>query len=144
MIIEFATMLFQGRLTSDPEVRTLDSGTTMCKFDVAVNKRIGKGKEKTSYIPVTVFGKEAVNCGEYLSQGRSVHIMGDFETDKYETQEGQKRTGFGVIAQRVIFGSGGTKNADTDTKKTEMSSTEFAGLDSEQKRKIQEYLRNST
>lgn len=110
--INFAQITVQGRLTDDPEMVSTKTGTTMCKFRVAVNRRINKDNEKTSFIPVTVFGKEAVNCGEYLTKGRSVMVSGEFETDQYTDRDGNNRTGFGVIAQKVIFGSGGRSNED--------------------------------
>lgn len=114
-MIDFAQITFQGRLTEDPEVRTLDGGRSMCKFRVAVNRRTGKDQEKTSFIPVTVFGREAVNCGEYLSKGKGVHVTGVFETDNYTDKDGNKRTGFGCVADRVIFGYGGRdENTDSD------------------------------
>jgi len=100
-------MLIQGRLTSDPEVSSTRGGDTMCKFRVAVNRKIGKDNEKTSFISVVVFGREAVNCGKYLSKGRVVNVTGRFETDDYTDKAGNPRTGFSVVALDVIFGSGG-------------------------------------
>lgn len=110
--INFAQISIQGRLTEDPEMKQTGSGTTMCKFRVAVNRKISKDNEKTSFIPVVVFGKDAVNCGEYLSKGRTVMVSGEFESDNYEDKEGNKRTGFSVVARKVIFGSGGRANSD--------------------------------
>lgn len=106
--INFAYIHIQGRLTSDPELVTLDGGRSLCKFRVAVNKRFGK-KEKTSFIPVSVFGPDADNCGKYLSKGREVSVSGDFETDEWVDKEGNRQRGFSVIAhdRGVIFGSGG-------------------------------------
>jgi len=111
-IIGFSQMIFQGRLTRDPETRTLDNGNTLCKFSVAVNKRMSNGEEKTSFIPVTVFGRNAVNCGKFLTQGRVVLVSGEFETDKYVDKEGNNRTGFSCLARNVEFGSGGTREED--------------------------------
>lgn len=113
--INFAQITIQGRLTGDPEVNPTSNGSTRCNFRVAVNRRIGKDTEKTSFIPVVVFGKEAINCGEYLSKGRSVMVSGEFEADEYEDREGNKRTGFSVVAQKVIFGSGGRSSEDGDS-----------------------------
>ena len=111
-VIGFASINLQGRLTADPELKTLEGGRSMCKFTVAVNRRIPGGKEKASFIPVTVFGQEAVNSAEYLTQGRVVYVAGEFETDKYTDRDGNTRTGFGVVASRVTFGSGGRSDED--------------------------------
>ena len=111
--INFAQINIEGRLTDDPEIKPAKDGSTYCTFRVAVNRRTKDG-EKTSFIPVIVFGKDAINCGEYLSKGRSVMVSGDFETDNYEDRDGNKRTGFSVRAHNVIFGSGGQKSNDDD------------------------------
>jgi single-strand DNA-binding protein len=113
--INFANINIQGRLTGDPEVGTTSKGTTYTKFRVAVNRKISRDDEKTSFIPVIVFGKDAVNCAEYLSKGRTVMVSGEFETDNYEDREGNKRTGFSVVSRNVIFGSGGRSNEDSDS-----------------------------
>ena len=110
--INFAQINIQGRLTDDPEMKQTKSGVTLCSFRVAVNRRVGKDEEKVSFIPVVVFGKDAVNCGEYLTRGRSVMVSGEFRTDKYVDKEDNKRTAFEVVAQKVIFGSGGRSNED--------------------------------
>lgn len=110
--INFATMNIQGRLTDDPEMKQTNGGTTICSFRVAINRKINKDEEKTSFIPVTVFGKDAVNCGEYLTRGRVVMVSGEFRTDKWVDKEGNNRTSFELIAQKVIFGSGGRSNDD--------------------------------
>jgi single-strand DNA-binding protein len=112
--MDFAQITVVGRLTADPEVSTTKGGTTVCRFRMAVNRRTGRESERTSFIPISVFGQEAVNCGEYLTKGRSATVMGIFETDEYTDKDGNRRTGFSVIADRVIFGSGGTRE-DSDT-----------------------------
>jgi len=114
-IIGFANISFQGRLTDDPDVRTLDNGNTVCRFTVAVNRRLPNGEEKTAFIPTTVFGRQGQVCGEYLSKGREVYVTGEFETDKYTDKNGVARTGFGCVARDVIFGSGGTREEDEDS-----------------------------
>lgn len=137
--MDFAQLTLQGRLTDDPTVRTLESGTTVCKFTVASNRRIpGIDKERTTYIPVTVFGRDAVNCGDYLSKGREVHVTGNFETDSYTDGKGIKRKGFNVVAREVTFGRGGRKDEDTESTGT------FDDLDIATKdRAYQDYLKKN-
>lgn len=110
-MIDYTLLSFHGRLTDDPELFTSDSGVNICKFTVACNKRIGKGKERTTYIPTAVFGHQAEICHEYLSKGREVQVVGEFETDKYEDKEGNVRKGFTCVVRDVPvkFGAGGSK-----------------------------------
>jgi single-stranded DNA-binding protein len=42
-------VLLTGRLTRDPEMRSLASGKTVTQFSVATNEYIGQGKEKAEY-----------------------------------------------------------------------------------------------
>lgn len=128
-IIGFANISYQGRLTGDPEVRTLDSGNTVCRFTVAVNRRLPNGDEKTAFIPTTVFGRNGQICGEFLSKGRAVYVTGEFEADKYTDRNGIARTGFGCVARDVIFGSGGAREEDT-------SADDFDSLDEATKRQL--------
>ncbi len=56
-----------GRLTSDPELRTLADGTAVCKLRLAV-KGMARGRE-TGYIDVTSFGPGAQAAARELSKG---------------------------------------------------------------------------
>lgn len=88
-----------GNLTRDPEVR--DGTTTICRFTVAVTDGYGDN-EKTSFIPIVVFGKLADNCGQYLTKGSKVGVQGRIQTGSYE-RDGQKVYTTDIIANRVEF-----------------------------------------
>ena len=116
--MDFTSLSFIGRLTDDPELIQSSAGNPICKFNVASNRRVGKDAERTSYIPVTVFGKQAELCHQYLTKGREVRVQGEFETDKYVDKEGKNRTGFGCVVGLngiVQFGTGGTLKQDSDS-----------------------------
>jgi len=115
--MDFTLLSFEGRLTDDPELRQSEANTSLCKFTVACNKRIGKdGEERTTFIPTTVFGRQAENCAQYLKKGRTVRVVGEFETDTYTDRDGNKRKGFGCIVLQgggtVEFGSGGQRSEE--------------------------------
>lgn len=115
--MDYTLFSFSGRLTDDPELKSTSNGSSVCKFTVAVNKRVGKDEERTSFIPTTVFGKQAENCAKYLTKGREVRVVGEFETDKYTDKDGILRKGFGCIVSesgRVDFGSGGRRDEETE------------------------------
>jgi single stranded DNA-binding protein len=121
MNLDFTTLTFVGRLVEDPENSLIEnSGTPMCKFTVASNKRISKTNEKTAYIPVTVFGREATICGEYLSKGREVRVTGELETNSYTDKNNILRKGFSCVVGlngTVQFGKGG-RRFEVDTADT--------------------------
>ena len=100
-------VIITGNLTSDPELRSLPSGTSVCKLRVACNTRrkdgaSGEWVDKPNYFDVTVWGAQGENCGRYLSKGRPVAIDGRLEWREYEV-EGQKRQSVDIIADSVQF-----------------------------------------
>ena len=105
-----------GNLTRDPELRYIPSGTALAKFGLAVNEKFKSGdewKEKVAFIDITVWGKQAENCSEYLSKGRSVAIDGRLTFSQWETDDGQKRSKLEVTAEKVVFLGGGKGGGDS-------------------------------
>ena len=96
-----------GNLTSDPELRTLPSGTSLCRLRVAVNTRRksadGNWEDKPNYFDVTVWGAQGENCATYLAKGRPVAIDGRLEWREWEAKEGGKRQSVEIIADTVQF-----------------------------------------
>src|SRR5205809_5624181 len=114
-----------GNLTRDPELRSLQSGTSVCKLRVAVNSRrkdsaSGEWVDKPNYFDVTVWGAQGENCSTYLSKGRPVAIDGRLEWREWEASDGSKRQAVEIIADTVQFlgsrdsgGQGGGGNGFT-------------------------------
>jgi single-strand DNA-binding protein len=102
-----------GNLTRDPELRYIASGMALAKFGLAMNRKYKAGdewKEEVTFVDITVWGKQAETCSEYLSKGRQACIDGRLTYSQWETDDGQKRSKLEVTADRVIFlgtGSGG-------------------------------------
>lgn len=91
-----------GNLTADPEHKTLDSGTEVTEFSIALNSKRGE-QDRVDYFDVVTFGKQASVCAQYLSKGKKVAIEGRLEQQRWETSEGSKRSRVKIIAQRVTF-----------------------------------------
>ncbi len=102
----FNKVILIGNLTKNPEVRYTPSGTPVTSFGLAVNRRFRQGsdlKEEVCYVDIVVFGKQAENCGQYLSKGNGVIVDGRLQQRRWETEEGQKRSKHEVVAQTVTF-----------------------------------------
>lgn len=107
------SVVLLGRLTRDPELRFIPStGMAVAKFTLAVDKElfgdkkqeaISQGKPTADFINITVFGKQAENCANYLAKGRQCAVHGRIQTGSYTTQTGEKRYSFDIIADRVEF-----------------------------------------
>jgi single-strand DNA-binding protein len=99
-------VVLTGNLTKDPDTRTTPNGLSICKLRLAVNTRrrngAGDWEEKANFFGVTVFGRQAESCGNFLKKGRPVAIDGRLEWSEYEV-EGQKRQSVDIIADNVQF-----------------------------------------
>ena len=109
----FNKVLLMGNLTRDPEVRYTPSGMAVADLRLAVNRRYrsadGQEREETCFVNVTVWGKQAETCGQYLKRGRPVFVEGRLKFDEWE-KDGQKFNRLSVVAERVQFlGDGGSR-----------------------------------
>ncbi len=102
----FNKVILAGNLTRDPEVKYIASGSAVCNVDMAVNRKYKTGdgelKKEVCYVKVTVWGKRAENCGEYLHKGSSVFVEGRLHLDQWE-KDGQKFNRLTVVAENVQF-----------------------------------------
>jgi single-strand DNA-binding protein len=109
-------VVLTGNLTSDPELRSLPSGTSVCKLRVACNTRrkdgpTGEWVDKPNYFDVTVWGAQGENCARYLSKGRPVAIDGRLEWREWADKEtGKNRSSVDIIAETVQFLGGRDDN----------------------------------
>ncbi len=102
-----------GRLVRDPELRFIpSSGMAVAKFTLAVDREMSRdkkqeaasqGKQTADFIGITVFGKQAENCANYLTKGSQCAVHGRISTGSYTTQTGEKRYTTDIIADRVEF-----------------------------------------
>jgi single-strand DNA-binding protein len=99
-------VVLTGNLTRDPETSSTPGGLAICKLGIAVNTRRkgsdGQWEEKPNFFRVTVFGRQAESCGQYLKKGRPVAIDGRLEWSSWE-RDGQKRESVDIIADSVQF-----------------------------------------
>ena len=105
-MVSYNKVILIGNLTKDPEIRYTPSGTPVASFRLAVNHKYKQGddfKEEVCFIDIVVFGKQAENCGQYLSKGSSVIVDGRLQERRWQTDEGQKRSKHEVVAQTVRF-----------------------------------------
>jgi len=83
-----------GRLTKDPELKALPTGTNVCDLRLAVDG-MGRGRE-VGYINVSVFGNSAQPAAEYLAKGWLVAVDGRLEYGEWDS-EGTKRHDYTVV-----------------------------------------------
>lgn len=103
----FNKVIVMGNLTRDPELRYTPSGAPVCGFGLALNRRYQNGRgsdvEEVTFVEITVWGKQAEACAEYLTKGRTVLVEGHLRQERWETTEGEKRSQLKVVAEAVTF-----------------------------------------
>ncbi|SRR5579862_1713306 len=96
-------VMLMGNLTRDPEVRYTPKGTAVAEIGMAINRYYsaenGEKREETTFVDVTLWGRQAEIAGEYLKKGRPVFIEGRLQLDSWDDkQSGQKRSKLKVVA----------------------------------------------
>lgn len=91
-----------GRLTRDPQATTFDSGSTCCRFSIAVDRYVRDGENKADFINITTWNALAQNCVKYLTKGSQVGVFGSIQTGSYE-RDGNKYPTFEIRADQVEF-----------------------------------------
>ena len=100
-----------GNCTRDPEIRYTPKGTAVAEIGLAVNRfstnEQGERREETTFIDVTLWGRQAEIAGEYLKKGRPVFVEGRLQLDTWDDkQSGQKRSKLKVVGENIqLLGS---------------------------------------
>ena len=93
-----------GNLTRDPELRTTQSGISVCSFTVAVNRRRhAEGQPEADFFRVSAWRQLGENCAKWLIKGRKVCVVGPVEVKTYQANDGTTRAQMEVVAEDVEF-----------------------------------------
>ena len=126
-------MIF-GNLGAAPDTRQTASGLAVTNLSVATNERVkqqGEWTDHTEWHRVTVFGKQAEVCNQFLAKGSKVLVTGKLRTRKFTDKQGHLRQQHPLHrapGPRMRFHSKGeavcgllTKTAPFDKNRTDMS-----------------------
>lgn len=104
-------VMLLGNCTRDPEVKYTPKGSAVTDVGIAVNRVYttdgGEKREETTFVDVTMWGRQAEIAGEYLKKGRPVFIEGRLQLDSWDDkQTGQKRSKLRVVCENFqLLGS---------------------------------------
>src|SRR4029078_11822454 len=110
----YQRLVLVGNLGRDPEMRYTPNGTAVTQLSVATSRKwtdaSGQLKEETAWFRVSVWGKQAEVCNQYLAKGRKVLVEGDLVVDEKtggppgdQRNDGTTRASFEVRANTVRF-----------------------------------------
>jgi len=90
-----------GHLGGDPEIRTLENGTSVGRFSVATTDsykdKEGNWQNNTEWHNVVVWRDLADRAGQYLKKGSQVYVEGKLSYRKYNDKDGLERTVCDVV-----------------------------------------------
>lgn len=103
-------VILVGRISNDITVNKSQRGTSMCSFSIAVDRYMGKDKEKaTDFIRCTAFGSTADILGRYAGKGKQIAVEGNIKTGSYE-KDGVKHYTQDVQIDKVELLGGNNNN----------------------------------
>ena len=102
-----------GNLTRDPELTTTNSGVSVCRFSLAVQRRFGSSDNgpQADFFNIVVWRGLGENCHKFLKKGSKCCVIGRLQNSSYEAQDGTKRYTTDIVADDVEFL--GTKPSDS-------------------------------
>ena len=102
-------VMLVGRLTRDPELRSLPSGKHVATFSVATNEYRGGTGERTEYHPCVAWDRLAEICGQFLSKGQLVDVEGRLQTRQWDDDAGKRHWKTEVVVSSLEMLSGRSK-----------------------------------
>ena len=138
-----------GRLTADPDLRFINTGTAISKFTIAIDRSYRKDNQAvTDFIPVEIWGKKAEYCATYIEKGCLVAISGSLHIDRFIDSTGNNRNYAKVVANSIMKLNTPNKNnggneinssettvtnsgGDVTNSETSVANTSIGGTDSE-------------
>ena len=103
-------VVLTGRLTADPELKSTSNGTSVCSFNIAVDRRYKQGEERQAdFINIVAWRSSAEFVSKYFKKGSIIAVEGAIQTRRYQDKNGNNRTAFEVVANNVQFADYGKK-----------------------------------
>jgi single-strand DNA-binding protein len=109
-----------GRLTRDPELRALPSGTSVCSLRVACNasRKDAEGTfvDRPNFFDVSVYGAPGESVSNHIRKGARIGIDGRLDWREWETAEQGRRQAVSIVADTIQFldSPGGRSHMDAD------------------------------
>ena len=99
-------VILQGRLGSDPELRTTPNGVEVATVNIAVDRdrKDANGERQTDWVTIVAWRNTAKFLSTYFQKGRMVLVEGRLQMRNYTDRDGNKRTAAEVVADNVYFG----------------------------------------
>lgn len=105
--MNFNKVMLGGNMTRDPELRQIPSGTALCEFGMAVNRRFktaaGEEKEEVLFVDCTAWGRTAEVISEHFAKGKPIFVEGRLHYETWEDKSGGKRSKLTINVDNFQF-----------------------------------------
>ena len=95
-------LIIIGNLTNDPEIRSTQTGKSVCTFTIAVNRK-KVSEPQTDFFRINAWNGLADTCARFLTKGKKVAVVGELQARTYEDKQGKTRLSLDVSADEVEF-----------------------------------------
>lgn len=115
-----------GNITKDPELTTTQSGVSVCRFTLAVQRKFKNeaGEYESDFLNCVAWRKTAEIIGEHVKKGNKLAVVGTVQTRSYDASDGTKRYVTEIVADEVEF-----LTQKTSTDKPQENQTKFEPVD---------------
>ena len=133
-------VILVGNLTRDPELITPNTGISLCRFTLAVQRRYSsnEGEREADFFNCVAWRTTADFVNKYFKKGSRIGIVGSLQSRNYEAQDGSKRYVTEIVAEEVEFVTAKNSNYD-DGEPTEKSKFDDEQPVSQAKSKIAKF-----
>ena len=98
-------VVLMGRLVADPELKTTNSGVSVCSFRIAVDRSYVKNGEQrqTDFFDIVAWRSSAEFVCRHFTKGSLIAVDGQLQTRQYQTKDGSNRSAVEVVADSISF-----------------------------------------
>lgn len=101
------SILVEGNLVRDPNVRSTPSGNQVCDFTLATNRSYKVADQKyeneVSYFDIEAWARLGTACAQNLKKGRGVRVVGRLKQDRWTDTEGKAHARVKIVAEHIEF-----------------------------------------
>lgn len=115
----YQKLIIIGNLGKAPEMKYLPDGKAVTSFSMATSRKYND-KEEVTWFKVSVWGKQAESCSQYLDKGSKVLVEGRLKADAngnpvvFKRNDGSSGAAFEVNATDVRFMSAKSETTSND------------------------------
>ena len=108
----FNKVMLGGRLTADPENKQTETGISVTRFTIAVNRRYGKdASQQADFFNVTAWRATGDFVSKFFKKGSSIFVVGTIQNRSWTDADGNKRYATDIVADEVSFVDSRSENS---------------------------------